>query len=147
MSIETATVIGIAAFGLPLLFVLVHPLLVNGARLLVDNHAEMEVEELLTERERSYTALADLDFDFECGKMSERDYQRLRGELMSETAGVLGQLDERISKTKAGPVPKQTRSQSQSGPKAKPTVTINEDAIEREITQFKQRRSETKKDG
>lgn len=48
---------------------------------------------LSQERERSYAALADLDEDYETGKLSEADYQKLRDELLRETAQIIVQLE------------------------------------------------------
>ena len=48
---------------------------------------------LSQERERSYAALADLDEDYEIGKLSEADYQKLRDELLQETAQIIVQLE------------------------------------------------------
>ena len=48
---------------------------------------------LSQERERSYAALADLDEDYETGKLSEADYQKLRDELLQETAQIIVQLE------------------------------------------------------
>lgn len=50
--------------------------------------------DLHEERERSYTALAELDFDYDCGKLSEQDYLKLRSDLLKETAVILAQLDQ-----------------------------------------------------
>ena len=48
---------------------------------------------LVQERERSYAALADLDEDYETGKLSDADYQELREELLQETAQIIVQLE------------------------------------------------------
>ena len=48
---------------------------------------------LFHERERSYAALADLDEDYETGKLSEADYQALRDDLLQETAQIIVQLE------------------------------------------------------
>ena len=48
---------------------------------------------LFQERERSYAALADLDEDYETGKLSDADYQALREDLLQETARVIMQLE------------------------------------------------------
>lgn len=48
---------------------------------------------LFQERENSYAALADLDEDYETGKLSDTDYQELREELLQETARILIQLE------------------------------------------------------
>lgn len=49
---------------------------------------------LVRERERSYAALAELDEDYETGKLSEADYQELRDGLLQETAQIIMQLEE-----------------------------------------------------
>ena len=49
---------------------------------------------LFQERERSYAALAELDEDYETGKLSETDYQELREALLQETARVIVRLEE-----------------------------------------------------
>ena len=49
---------------------------------------------LFQERERSYAALTELDEDYETGKLSEADYQKLREALLQETARVIIQLEE-----------------------------------------------------
>ena len=49
---------------------------------------------LFQERERSYAALAELDEDYETGKLSEADYQELREGLLQETARVIMLLEE-----------------------------------------------------
>lgn len=66
-----------------------------------DNHVFPEVDSdealiqtLTVEREQSYAALADLDEDYETGKLSDIDYQKLRTELLQETAKIIGQLED-----------------------------------------------------
>ena len=85
-----------------------------------------ELDELMLERERSYTALADLDFDRECGKISDADYETLRADLMRETAAVLEQLDARIAESKG-------EESGGAGP-------MDDDMLEREIEAFKNAR-------
>jgi len=53
-----------------------------------------EVESLHTERDRYYEAIADLDFEYECGKLSEEEYRNLRERLMGELSAVLKRIDE-----------------------------------------------------
>jgi cytochrome c-type biogenesis protein CcmH len=48
---------------------------------------------LLQERERLYTELQELKFDFQAGKLSEADYQTLKLEIESKAAAVLQQLE------------------------------------------------------
>jgi hypothetical protein len=117
--------LGLFVFGLPTLLYLLRPVLTMGAVTVEDDRAAREARELLAERERSYTALTDLDFDFECGKISEGDYDRLRHELMVETAEVLARIDERIAATGA------------DIPAASATSAMHEDALEREIARHK----------
>lgn len=65
-----------------------------------DNHVfpevdsdEARIQALTVEREQSFAALADLDEDYETGKLSYKDYQKLRTELLQETAKIVGQLE------------------------------------------------------
>lgn len=58
-----------------------------------DDLIEERRRTLFQERERSYAALADLDEDYETGKLSDADYQELREELLQETARVIIQLE------------------------------------------------------
>ena len=44
-------------------------------------------------REQSYSALLDLDEDYEVGKISDKDYQMLRQELLHETAEILKRIE------------------------------------------------------
>ena len=45
------------------------------------------------QREQSYSALLDLDEDYEVGKISDKDYQMLRQELLHETAEILKRIE------------------------------------------------------
>ena len=45
------------------------------------------------QREQSYSALLDLDEDYEVGKISDKDYQMLRQELLHEAAEILKRID------------------------------------------------------
>ena len=58
-----------------------------------DDIIEERRRTLFQERERSYAALADLDEDYETGKLSDADYHDLREELLQETARVIMQLE------------------------------------------------------
>ena len=58
-----------------------------------ENIIEEHRQILFQERERSYAALAELDEDYETGKLSETDYQELREALLQETARVIMQLE------------------------------------------------------
>ena len=50
-------------------------------------------QQLDLQREQSYSALLDLDEDYEVGKISDKDYQMLRQELLHETAEILKRID------------------------------------------------------
>lgn len=52
-----------------------------------------ELESLRLYKETLYTAIRDLDFDFQTGKVERRDYEPLRRQLESEALHVLRQLD------------------------------------------------------
>ena len=58
-----------------------------------ENIIEARRQTLFQEREQSYAALADLDEDYETGKLSETDYQELREALLRETARVIMLLE------------------------------------------------------
>ena len=51
------------------------------------------LQQLALQREQSYSALVDLDEDYEVGKISERDYQMLHQELLHETAEILNRIE------------------------------------------------------
>lgn len=53
-----------------------------------------EVEILSLQKETLYTAIRDLDFDFQTGKMDKTDYTELRGRLEGEALQVLRSLDD-----------------------------------------------------
>lgn len=55
---------------------------------------EDSLKNLHLERDRYYEAIADLDFEYECEKLSEEDYRELREELFSELSAILKQTDE-----------------------------------------------------
>lgn len=52
-----------------------------------------ERAQILQERERLYTELKELEFDFQAGKLSEVDYQMLKLDVESKAAAVLQQLE------------------------------------------------------
>src|ERR671918_208420 len=37
--------------------------------------------------------IQDLDFEYKCGKLSEEDYQKIRGEMSAEAAAVFQEID------------------------------------------------------
>lgn len=114
-------VAGLVALGLPLLLYIVKPLF----RPLSSAPPEAnELFELEIERERSFRALADLDFDYESGKISKEDYEPLRTALLSETAEVLARIDARIA----------------AKPSRRRASSLALDPAEREIARFKRKK-------
>jgi hypothetical protein len=83
----------IAILGVPLLIYLGAPIWSRHRRFPELDYAESRMQSLYLERQRSYEALADLDEDYEAGKLSEADYQTLRGQLLQETAAIVAQLE------------------------------------------------------
>lgn len=80
--------------GIVLLVYLAYPFFTKTATQPVETTpGEARMQTLLQERERSYAALADLDEDYETGKLSEADYRELRAALLQETAHVIQQLE------------------------------------------------------
>ncbi|MDA1193402.1 MAG: hypothetical protein O3A46_17130 [Candidatus Poribacteria bacterium] len=124
------TVISLLVIGAPLTVLFLFPIVKDTRRLVTDRVA-LDVAELMLERERSYTALTDLDFDHECGKISDADYDMLRQSLMEETAHVLAEIDGRIA------------DRTDGAPLAKPTFNVSDDALEREIARFKESRGKS----
>lgn len=83
----------IILLGTVLLVYLIFPLFGKADILPEVDPTEARMQTLSLEREQSYSALADLDEDYESGKLSERDYRELRDELMQETARIVSQLE------------------------------------------------------
>ena len=79
--------------GTMLLVYLYYPFLESNQTYPEVDPVEERRQTLAIEREQSYTALADLDEDFETGKLSIQDYQKLRTELLQETADIVSQLE------------------------------------------------------
>ena len=52
-----------------------------------------EAESLLLQKEMLYGAIRDLDFDFQTGKVDQKDYAELRQQLEREAVQILRQLD------------------------------------------------------
>ena len=83
----------ILLLGLPLLVYLGLPLWLKPRLSPEMDAVEARMQTLYLERERSYSALVDLEEDYETGKLSQEDYQALREQLMQETAAVLTQIE------------------------------------------------------
>ena len=83
----------ILLLGLPLLVYLGLPLWSRPRVSPEIEPAEARMQSLFFERERGYSALVDLEEDYETGKLSQSDYQILRAQLLQETATVLTQIE------------------------------------------------------
>ena len=55
--------------------------------------APLRLASLETQRDATYAALADLEFDHSAGKVNEEDYRLVHARLMAQAVGVLRQLD------------------------------------------------------
>ena len=55
--------------------------------------AESRLRVLILEREQNYSALLELDEDYETGKLSQEDYQTLRRQLFEEIAAVIAEIE------------------------------------------------------
>jgi hypothetical protein len=83
----------ILLLGIPLLVYLGLPIWSRQRRFPEMDFAESRMQSLYLERERNYDALADLDEDYEAGKLSDTDYQTLRGQLLEDTEKVIAQIE------------------------------------------------------
>ena len=58
-----------------------------------DHESDDASEMLLLQKEMVYGAIRDLDFDFQTGKVDQKDYAELRQQLEREAVHILRQLD------------------------------------------------------
>jgi hypothetical protein len=58
-----------------------------------EQESDDDTERLLLQKEMLYGAIRDLDFDFQTGKVDQKDYAELRQQLESEALQILRQLD------------------------------------------------------
>lgn len=86
-------ILWILLLGIPLVVYLSLPLRFRGRTAPEMDAAESSMQHLFRERERSFSALADLDEDYEVGKLSEQDYQTLKSQLLEDTATVVAQIE------------------------------------------------------
>ncbi len=96
-----------------------YPLLRKSQGETVDADSNERGVELFAERDNINAALADLDFEYECGKVSDEEYQRLRQELLQDVASVSARIE------------------SASAISQKPQ---SEDAVEAEIARYKKQK-------
>ena len=83
----------IIIIGILLLIYLAFPLWSSKQVLQENDETNSALQQLDLQRELSYSALVDLDEDYEVGKLSDKDYQTLRQELLRETAEILNRIE------------------------------------------------------
>jgi len=116
----TLILLWIIIIGILLLIYLAFPLWSSKQVLQEDDVTNSALQQLDLQRELSYSALVDLDEDYEVGKLSDKDYQTLRQELLRETAEILNRIE--------SPNEKSLEDQ------------IDEKSLEDEIEEYKERR-------
>jgi len=97
---------------------------------------EHEVSSLLAERERVLTALQELEFDNNLGKVPEEDYPTQRSALVQKGADVLRRLDELTSKKEDDRIERAVKARREK----KSVQTISDDDIEGLIARRRQSR-------
>jgi len=116
----TLILLWIIIIGILLLIYLAFPLWSSKQVLQEDDVTNSALQQLDLQRELSYSALVDLDEDYEVGKLSDKDYQTLRQELLRETAEILNRIE--------SPNEKSLEDE------------IDEKSLEDEIEEYKERR-------
>jgi hypothetical protein len=81
-------------FGGALLAAVVSPLFRKDTTLESTIIEETEWDLLQRKKEVILGNIQDLDFEYKCGKLSEEDYRKVRGEMSAEAAAVLQHIDE-----------------------------------------------------
>jgi len=70
-------------------------------------------EELEARKSEIYTAIKDIDFDFQMGKLSKEDYEQLRSQYKAEAVGLLKRIDQVHGQLKdSGGAPKEQKRSS-----------------------------------
>ena len=116
----TLILLWIIIIGILLLIYLAFPLWSSKQVLQEDDVTNSALQQLDLQRELSYSALVDLDEDYEVGKLSDKDYQTLRHELLRETAEILNRIESPNEKSLGD--------------------EIDEKSLEDEIEEYKERR-------
>ena len=91
--------------------------------------SESALEDLIAQKDEVYTAIKDLEFDYMANKLTDEDYQELRGKYEAEAILILQQIEE------FGVVENSKLIESYELP---------EDLVEAEIQKFKQWKSKRK---
>jgi len=78
------------------------PFMRRGAVGFRDDYAETPIHHLLSRKDSIYTAMKDLEFDYQTGKLSDGDYESLRKKFSAEASTVLEEIDDMRSGTEGG---------------------------------------------
>ena len=92
-----------------------------------NNSSPDALDALYAQRDSAYTALRDLDFDFQLGKLSENDYQTLRARYKTRAAITLQQIDAESGNGDANAEAARTSAEKSS----------TDDLIEREVARLR----------
>jgi ribosomal protein L40E len=65
----------------------------------VGSERATELARLTEKKVRIYESIKDLDFEHEAGKVSDRDYQQVRGDYLSQAVAVVAAMDALVSKS------------------------------------------------
>ncbi|MFQ5885966.1 MAG: zinc-ribbon domain-containing protein [Anaerolineae bacterium] len=85
---------------------------------------EGELEGLLWEKQATYLALKDLEFDRAMGKLSEADYQELSQRYKGQAISILKRLDEREAEIEAEVAKIRSRACSRCGATLRPEANF-----------------------
>jgi hypothetical protein len=115
------------------------PFFRSWSRAVGEKEEDIELDLLLQEKERIYTVLADLDFDYAGRKISDEDYQKMRQEFVDEGVLILDKI-ERFKKGVPVEVGVTTSKVEERGVREASKVVSSED-VETEIEKYKKTRA------
>jgi len=72
---------------------IVYPLIAKRKDAKADSPFKDKLDHLLLQKESSYLALKELEFDYTMGKLSQQDYERLRSKLERTALSLLKEID------------------------------------------------------
>lgn len=72
---------------------ILYPLMKKGKDAETDSPFKDKFDHLLLQKESSYLALKELEFDYTMGKLSQQDYERLRSKLERTALSLLKEID------------------------------------------------------
>jgi hypothetical protein len=68
--------------------------------------------ELLYKKDAAYTAIKDLEFDFQSGKLSEEDFVQMKDQFEKEAISILERIDRLEKEQKRSPTPDPAETES-----------------------------------